>query len=83
MDTKQEKLVEAPGAPQDGVLISVTGLQKSFGAVEVLKGIDIQIRQGDVVVVIGPSGSGKSTLISTCTASAWVWFFSSSTSSPT
>lgn len=63
MDTKQEKLVEAPAAGQDGVLISVTGLQKSFGAVEVLKGIDIQIRQGDVVVVIGPSGSGKSTFL--------------------
>ena len=46
-------------------LINVKGLQKSFGDVEVLKGIDIKIKKGEVVVVIGPSGCGKSTFLRT------------------
>ncbi len=45
------------------VLIQVKGLQKSFGKNEVLKGVDADIRRGDVMVVIGPSGSGKSTFL--------------------
>ena len=44
-------------------LIKVEGLQKSFGKLDVLKGIDEEINRGDVVVVIGPSGSGKSTFL--------------------
>ncbi len=44
-------------------MIDVTNLKKSFGKNEVLKGIDIKINKGDVVVVIGPSGSGKSTFL--------------------
>ena len=44
-------------------MISVRNLHKSFGDNEVLKGIDQEIDQGEVVVVIGPSGSGKSTFI--------------------
>ena len=43
--------------------ISVTGLRKSFGSNEVLKGLDVQIAEGEVVCVIGPSGSGKSTFL--------------------
>ena len=43
--------------------IEVRGLHKSFGANEVLRGIDLEIGQGEVVCVIGPSGSGKSTLL--------------------
>ena len=39
------------------------GLRKSFGALDVLKGIDCQVWHGEVVCVIGPSGSGKSTLL--------------------
>ncbi|MFG3254988.1 amino acid ABC transporter ATP-binding protein [Streptomyces sp. NPDC048172] len=46
-----------------GPAIEVTGLHKSFGELEVLKGIDITVRRGEVVCVIGPSGSGKSTLL--------------------
>ena len=43
--------------------IEVSGLHKSFGELEVLRGIDITVRGGEVVCVIGPSGSGKSTLL--------------------
>ena len=46
-------------------LIKVEGLEKSFGKVEVLKGIDIDIKKGEVVCIIGPSGSGKSTFLRT------------------
>lgn len=45
------------------VLFEIKGLEKSFGDLKVLKGIDNKICKGDVVVVIGPSGSGKSTFI--------------------
>ncbi len=44
-------------------MIKVTGLTKSFGKTQVLKGIDTEIAKGEVVVVIGPSGSGKSTFL--------------------
>lgn len=44
-------------------MISIKGLHKSFGELEVLKGIDLEIEKGKVVVVIGPSGSGKTTFL--------------------
>lgn len=44
-------------------MISVNGLHKQFGNLEVLKGIDLQVNKGQVIVVIGPSGSGKTTLL--------------------
>lgn len=44
-------------------MITVKQLRKSFGKNEILKGIDIDIAKGEVVVVIGPSGSGKSTFL--------------------
>lgn len=47
----------------DDVLIKVDDLQKSFGETQVLKGINAEIRKGDVMVVIGASGSGKSTFL--------------------
>ncbi len=46
-------------------LIKVEGLEKAFGKVEVLKGINIDIKKGEVVVIIGPSGCGKSTFLRT------------------
>ena len=44
-------------------LIKIENLHKSFGKNEVLKGINLEIKKGEVVVIIGPSGSGKSTLL--------------------
>ncbi len=44
-------------------VVDISGLHKSFGEREVLRGIDLQVGQGEVVCVIGPSGSGKSTLL--------------------
>lgn len=46
-------------------IISIQGLHKYFEQNEVLKGIDLDIQQGEVVVIIGPSGSGKSTFLRT------------------
>lgn len=44
-------------------MIEIKNLHKSFGHVEVLKGVDVSIAEKEVVVIIGPSGSGKSTLL--------------------
>ena len=44
-------------------MISVKGIHKSFGTLEVLKGIDLDIARGEVVAVVGPSGAGKTTLL--------------------
>lgn len=48
---------------EDNVKISVTGLSKSFGHLCVIKDISTEIKEGEVVCVIGPSGSGKSTFL--------------------
>ena len=44
-------------------MIKIEGIHKSFGDLEVLKGIDLSIKEGEVVSIVGPSGSGKTTLL--------------------
>jgi polar amino acid transport system ATP-binding protein len=61
-----EALAAAPVAPCDlgaGPVIELKDLYKSFGPIEVLKGIDLTVEAGEVVCIIGASGSGKSTLL--------------------
>ena len=56
-DTTQKAEGASPAA-----LVALTGVNKHFGDLHVLKDIDLSVKRGEVVVVIGPSGSGKSTL---------------------
>ncbi len=44
-------------------MVKGTGIHKSFGTLEVLKGIDISIQEGEVISIVGPSGAGKTTLL--------------------
>ena len=47
----------------DKIMVHVKNLKKSFGSLEVLKSINADVKEGEVVVLIGPSGSGKSTFL--------------------
>ena len=44
-------------------MIEVKGLYKDFGSLHVLRGVSLNVEQGDIISIIGPSGSGKSTLL--------------------
>ena len=50
-------------ATKNEVVVSIRGLQKSYGENVVLRNIDLDVHRGEVVVVLGPSGSGKSTML--------------------
>ena len=66
MNAMSEAVTDTTTPPTPGpreVVVEVIDLHKSFGSVEVLKGISTVIHRGEVVCVIGPSGSGKSTLL--------------------
>ncbi|WP_413252510.1 amino acid ABC transporter ATP-binding protein [Streptomyces niveus] len=53
----------APADPAGPPLVVARGVHKRFGQLEVLRGIDLDVRAGEVVVMLGPSGSGKSTFL--------------------
>jgi polar amino acid transport system ATP-binding protein len=63
MSKQDPFLSDRPVVPPGKPLIEVEDLHKSFGELQVLKGITTTIRKGEVVVVIGPSGGGKSTFL--------------------
>jgi len=50
-------------APETDTVIAATGLRKSYGAREAVRGVDLHVGRGDVVALLGPNGAGKTTLI--------------------
>ena len=54
---------EAVNDRQNDVVVRIDGLHKSFGQLEVVRGVDLEVRRGEVVVIFGRSGSGKSTVL--------------------
>jgi len=57
--------VSHPPTPPDAgePLLSLRGIDKSFGAVQVLHGVDLDVRAGEVTALVGDNGAGKSTLV--------------------
>ena len=62
-DVPGEDALAPTETPDDSVLLTARGIRKSFGDNEVLRSIDLEVRRGEVVVLIGPSGSGKTTVL--------------------
>ena len=58
-----EKKLASYGHKEGLVMLQILDIKKSFGELHVLRGVDLDVEQGDVVAIIGPSGSGKTTLL--------------------
>ena len=58
-----DSMAESTQNPGSAPLLSLTGVEKSFGSVRVLRGVDLEVQRGQVVTILGPSGSGKTTLL--------------------
>jgi len=63
MSAAAQPVEPAPPAPDGAAALEVRGVTKSFGALSVLKGIDLTLRQGEVLGLVGDNGAGKSTLV--------------------
>ena len=55
--------MNAPPSNHQGISVQVRGLRKSFKGQEVLKGLDFEVKPGEIFVIMGPSGSGKTVLL--------------------
>src|SRR5690606_5943697 len=63
IDPADDDALAPPAPADDWPLLHVSGLTKTFGTTRVLDGVDLEVRRGEVVVLIGPSGSGKTTVL--------------------
>ena len=64
-DVSEQVGIEVPDGRTGRAVVELRGIKKSFGALEVLHGVDLTVHAGEHVVIFGPSGSGKSTLLRT------------------
>ena len=57
-------------------MIRLEGITKSFGGLQVLRGIDLEIEKGEVVSIVGPSGAGKTTFLQNVPTATLLWTMS-------
>jgi len=55
--------LSTPNNPTDSLAIDVRGLHKSYGSLEAVRGVDLQVKQGEVFALLGPNGAGKTTTV--------------------
>src|SRR5881396_340086 len=63
MDTAMAETKASADAPSNGFILEACGIKKSFGAKQVLKGIDLSVHKAEVLTILGPNGCGKSTFL--------------------